>query len=231
MSQNEQAKKEEKVSFSDKLSQFLVKFRFLFLGIILALLVAVALVLVISSVTTKKVQTGLTEIDSITYELSEARSVLKDAELTAKESALFERAKAVADANSKGVVAVRAKMLMAEIAFAKADYSNACQYWLDAVNANTKAYTAGICYYQCGVCSEEMGDLDSAVKYLQTAADTENFVAAPRALFNIGRIEETRGNIDKAAEAYKKLSEAFPNDGWTSLAKTRLLNLEINGKL
>lgn len=230
MSRNEQAQKEEKISFSDKLSQFLVKFRFLFLGIILALLVAVALVLVISSTNTKKVEKGLTEIDSITYELSEARANLKDDELSAKESALFERANAVANANEKGVIAVRAKMLMAEIAFAKNDYSNACQYWLDAANASPKAYTAGICYYQCGICSEELGDLDSAVKYLQTAADTEKFVAAPRALFNIGRIEEGRGNIEKAKEAYNKLSATFPNDGWTSLGKTRLLNIEIAEK-
>ncbi|MBO7421327.1 MAG: hypothetical protein J6U06_09435, partial [Spirochaetaceae bacterium] len=58
-----------------------------------------------------------------------------------------------------------------------------------------------------------------------------DFADVPRVLFNIGRIEETRGSFEKAAEAYKKLTTDYPSDQWASLAKSRLVSLSIDGKV
>ncbi len=230
MSQEEQKRFEdkEKKTFSDLLTLFIVKFRFVILGIILALIVAVVAVGVVSSLKTKAVSEGLSVVDEITAEFS--TSLLADPIDTAKVDELLTRAQAVADKKGPAIVTVRAQMVIAEIQYLRKNFDAARTAWLAAAEADKTSYTYGLCYYQCGICSEELKDFDNAVLYLQTAADTEGFANAPRALFNIGRIEETRGNNEKAVEAYKKLSSAYSSNQWASLAKSRLITLAIEGK-
>lgn len=226
--ENKRSDDKEEKTFTDLLTLFIVKFKFVFLGIFIVGIVAVVAYGIISSMNKKAVQSGLTEVDLITTEFAELR--LSESADSAKEDALIARAQALADKKNPAVVDVRANMIIAEIQFAKKNYDAARTAWLAAAEADKKSYTYGLCNYQCGICSEELNDLDNAVAYLKTAAETENFVAVPRALFNIGRIEETRGNFDKALESYKKLAADYPSDQWTSLAKSRIIALDIEGK-
>ncbi len=226
--ENKRSDEKEKQTFSDLLTLFIVKFKFVFLGIFVVGLIAIIAYGVISSSNEKAVKAGLAEIDALTTEYAE----LKIAETTdsAKEDALLARAQAIADKNTPTVVKIRAQMIIAEIQFDRKNYEAARTAWLAAAEADKKSYTYGLCNYQCGICSEELGDLDNAVAYLKTAAESEGFAVVPRVLFNIGRIEETRGNIDKAVESYKKLVADYPSDQWASLAKSRIITLDIDGK-
>ena len=226
--ENKRSDEKEKQTFSDLLTLFIVKFKFVFLGIFVVGLIAIIAYGVISSSNEKAVKAGLAEIDAVTTEYAE----LKVAETTdsAKEDALLARAQAVADKNNPAVVKVRAQMVIAEIQFDRKNYEAARTAWLAAAETDKKSYTYGLCNYQCGICSEELGDLDKAVAYLKTAAESDGFAVVPRVLFNIGRIEETRGNFDKAVESYKKLVADYPSDQWASLAKSRIITLDIDGK-
>ena len=199
------------------------------MGIFVVGLIAIIAYGVISSSKEKAVKAGLAEIDAVTTEYAE----LKIAETTdtAKEDALLARAQAIADKNNPAVVKVRAQMVIAEIQFDRKNFEAARTAWLAAAEADKKSYTYGLCNYQCGICSEELGDLDNAVAYLKTAAESEGFAVVPRVLFNIGRIEETRGNFDKAVESYKKLVTDYPSDQWASLAKSRIITLDLDGKV
>lgn len=227
--ENKRSDEKEKQTFSDLLTLFIVKFKFVFLGIFIVGLIAIIAYGVISSSKEKAVKAGLAEIDAVTTEYAE----LKIAETTdtAKEDALLARAQAIADKNNPTVVKIRAQMVIAEIQFDRKNFEAARTAWLAAAEADKKSYTYGLCNYQCGICSEELGDLDNAVAYLKTAAESEGFAVVPRVLFNIGRIEETRGNFDKAVESYKKLVTDYPSDQWASLAKSRIITLDLDGKV
>lgn len=227
--ENKRSDEKEKQTFSDLLTLFIVKFKFVFLGIFVVGLIAIIAYGVISSSKEKAVKAGLAEIDAVTTEYAE----LKIAETTdtAKEDALLARAQAIADKNNPAVVKVRAQMVIAEIQFDRKNFEAARTAWLAAAEADKKSYTYGLCNYQCGICSEELGDLDNAVAYLKTAAESDGFAVVPRVLFNIGRIEETRGNFDKAVESYKKLVTDYPSDQWASLAKSRIITLDLDGKV
>ena len=227
--ENKRSDEKEKQTFSDLLTLFIVKFKFVFLGIFVVGLIAIIAYGVISSSKEKAVKAGLAEIDAVTTEFAE----LKIAETTdtAKEDALLARAQAIADKNNPAVVKVRAQMVIAEIQFDRKNFEAARTAWLAAAEADKKSYTYGLCNYQCGICSEELGDLDNAVAYLKTAAESDGFAVVPRVLFNIGRIEETRGNFDKAVESYKKLVTDYPSDQWASLAKSRIITLDLDGKV
>ena len=225
---NKRSDENEKKTFADLLTLFIVKFRFVLLGILVAGILAIVAVGVVSSMNEKAVKAGLTEVDKITDEYA----TLKFSETTdtAKEDDLIAKAQAVADKNGPVVVKVRANILVAEIQYGRKNYEAARAAWLAAAEADKKSYTFGLCNYQCGICSDELGDYDNAVAYLNAAAESEDFADVPRALFNIGRIEESRGNYEKAAETYKKLFADYPSDQWATLAKSRLISLSVDGK-
>lgn len=225
---NKRSDENEKKTFADLLTLFIVKFRFVLLGILVAGILAIVAVGVVSSMNEKAVKAGLTEVDKITDEYA----TLKFSETTdtAKEDELIAKAQAVADKNGPVVVKVRASILVAEIQYGRKNYEAARAAWLAAAEADKKSYTFGLCNYQCGICSDELGDYDNAVAYLNAAAESEDFADVPRALFNIGRIEESRGNYEKAAETYKKLFADYPSDQWATLAKSRLISLSVDGK-
>ena len=226
--ENKRSDENEKKTFTELLTLFIVKFRFVFLGILLAGIVAVIAIGIVSSLNEKTVKAGLTEVDAVTNDYVTLKT--SEAADSAKEDELIARAQAVADKNGPAVVKVRANIIIAEIQFGRKNYEAARTAWLAAAEADKKSYTFGLCNYQCGICSEELGDLDNAVAYLNAAAEFEDFADVPRALFNIGRIEESRGNFDKAAETYKKLSTDYPSDQWATLAKSRALTLSVEGK-
>ena len=225
---NKRSDENEKKTFADLLTLFIVKFRFVLLGILVVGILAIVAVGVVSSMNEKAVKAGLTEVDKITDEYA----TLKFSETTdtAKEDELIAKAQAVADKNGPVVVKVRANILVAEIQYGRKNYEAARAAWLAAAEADKKSYTFGLCNYQCGICSDELGDYDNAVAYLNAAAESEDFADVPRALFNIGRIEESRGNYEKAVETYKKLFADYPSDQWATLAKSRLISLSVDGK-
>ena len=231
MSANADKKNEEKQSFDTKLSTFFVKTRFIFLGIIGVLFLIAITAGIVLTVKDKSTKTGLTEVDAITTELAAARTDLKDDALTTKENELLEKAKTIAEKNKNNITGSRAYMLMAEIQYSRKNWSDAKAAWIAAAEANPKAYTAAYCYYNIGVCAEEMKDYDEAVKYLTLTTEAENFPLKPRALFSLGRIEEQRNNFEQAEKNYEELTATYPSDAWTTLAKTRLITLSVEGKI
>ena len=49
--------------------------------------------------------------------------------------------------------------------------------------------------------------------------------------FSYGRVLETKGDYAGAAQAYKTLNDEFTDDDWAYVAKTRLIELESQGKI
>ena len=121
-------------------------------------------------------------------------------------------------------------MLEAELAFETKDYKRARAAWLAVVKAGKKSYTAPLAYYNAAVCSEELGDVDSAIQYYQKAGDFEDFLLVAHSLFSLGRVKETKQDFKGAAVVYQKIVDKYPSDKWSDLAKSRLIALKADGK-
>ena len=52
-----------------------------------------------------------------------------------------------------------------------------------------------------------------------------------QALFSIGRIKESSLDYEGAYETYEKIVSKNESDTWSNLAKTRILTLELEGKV
>ncbi|MDY4674597.1 MAG: tetratricopeptide repeat protein [Treponema sp.] len=218
---------EEKKPLADKVSGFLAKYRVLFIGVIVALIIVAIVWGVISSVTTSSHQKGLNQLDSIIYTLSKADEASVD---TARDVALPQVLE-LAEKNKGNIVGLRSSMAAAEIYFSQEKWGEARDCWLVAATTKNAGYTAAVCYYNAAVCSEELAEVDLAIDYYKKAISTPDCEFESHVLFSLGRLLEGKGDYTAAAENYSNLKDNYPSDSWTSLAESRLIALKAEGKI
>ena len=217
---------EQMLSFSERCGQFLTQHRkpiVIILGMICAV---VAIALIASSLTSRAAKNASVATEAIISEWTDLRD--KNTEDTAvKEDALVEKLEKQAAANGRTYAGFRAYTTLGEIYVLRKDWEKALDFYQKAGEALPKAYTAGIAYFNAAACADELQQHDKALELYALSACYDDFPLKPRALFNIGRLEESLSHSDKAVEAYTKLTEAYPDNDWALLAKSRIIALSI----
>ena len=95
-----------------------------------------------------------------------------------------------------------------------------------------KSYLAPVSLFDAAICSEEKGDKDGAQKlYVQAYTSYKDSTVAPRALFDAARLDEARATWADAQKKYESDGQPLPQSFWTRLAKNRLVELKVQGKI
>lgn len=221
------AEKEVK-TFSSKLNDFMTKNRKALIAVICVIFVALIAFICVVLCNSKITAKNLNEIDIISFELTDGSNALEDEEVNQRKAVAMEK---LAPYTKKGGVSgVRANMLAGEIAYQSKNYQDAVTYWNAAASKSDKSYTKPLALFNAAVCYEELNDLDSAAANYKLAADNKDFMLKNHAKFSYARVIETQGNIADAVTAYNELIDAYPDDDWAKLAKTRILFLQTTGK-
>ncbi len=220
--------KVEKQSINSKITGAIVKSRFVIITVLLALILVAVVIGVISSVNDSKIESGLTALDELEFRY-ESLDTSADTFVQDQNDTLAQ-ANALAQSSS-GVVAVRSLLFIGDINFDLENWTEAKDAYMGAYEADKEAYTAPLALYNAAISSEENGDFDSAIEYLQMVKDFDDFSLMSRALFNLGRIAELQSNFSLSEEAYKTLNDEYPSTTWANLAKSRLIVLKTEGNL
>lgn len=217
---------EQMLSFSERCGQFLTQHRKPIVIILGAICAVVAIALIVSALTIRSAKNASVETEAIISEWTDLRN--KNAEdMAAKEDVLVEKLEKQAAANGHTYAAFRAYTTLGEIYTLRKDWEKALGSYQKAGEALPKAYTAGIAYFNAAACADELQQYDKALELYTLSASYDDFPLKPRALFNIGRLEESLAHSDKAVEAYTKLTESYPDNDWALLAKSRIIALTI----
>ena len=219
-----------KSSGSAKLSEFLIKNRKVLVIVLILVIVVLVGFVVFTSVKSASVEKGLSKIEAVEYNLTKNGAAFSDSELvTAQDNALSELSSFL---SKGGIVGARADMLAADIYFQKKDFSKSYDLWMTASAKVKGTYLESLCKYEAAVCAEGRGNLDDAVSLYKAVAEDKNFVDRSRAYFNLGRINESKDDYKAAKEAYDSIASlGYAGDKWADLAKSRLLQLQIDGKI
>ncbi|MGO9310039.1 MAG: tetratricopeptide repeat protein [Spirochaetia bacterium] len=95
-----------------------------------------------------------------------------------------------------------------------------------------KSYLAPISLFDAAVCAEEKGDTDNALNlYIQASDNYKDSTVAPRALFDSGRLYEAKSDWANAQKVYQSMDGLYAQSMWTRLAKNRLVELKVLGKI
>lgn len=229
MSENVISMKKSDLNKGKKLEDFLKNNRKLFL-IIFAILVVFLVASVSIGISLESAKNkNLSAIDKISYEYTKDSYSLTDEEVTERKNNTIDALNPYI--SKKGIAGVRANLLLAEIHFSNKNYEEASKAYDKASSLNKKSYVAPIAYFNNAVCKEELGELELAAELYGKAASCDDFLLVTHALFSQGRVLETVEKYDEASSVYQKLVDAYPANIWANLANSRLVSLEVEGKL
>jgi tetratricopeptide (TPR) repeat protein len=120
----------------------------------------------------------------------------------------------------------------AEASFAKKSWDDSLKDYETLAARFPKSYLAPISLFDAAVCYEEKGDTDTALKlYVKAAGTYKDSTVAPRALFDSGRLYEAKSDWTSAQKSYEAMDGLYAQSMWTRLAKNRIVELKVLGKI
>ena len=225
--------KVENVNTGQKINDFLQKNRKI-LFITLCLIVAGVVIFVAAfSIRDALIASAFNKIDefelryqNISYAYSGALAQVSNRENDI--AALLEDMDDFAKKNS-GYASARAYVMSARIYEEMFDWGNAEYAWTNAAVAAAKTYLAPVAYFNAAATAEEQGNFSRAIDlYNKVVEYGDEFYAASRAQFAIGRIYEIQGDRNAALAAYQNLVNRWTDDQiWVNLAHSRIIALSI----
>lgn len=219
----------EEMTASKKLAAFIEKNKKAFIAILIVLVCCLVGYIVFASVAESSKEKGLQALDEITFEMTDKSSDIDEAEIATRLSTAFDKASAYT--NKGGIVGARANMLCADITYQQKKFAESADFWKATAEKGKNTYLAPLAYFNVAACYEELGKTEEAAENYKLAADNEAFVMRAHAMFNYGRILETKGDFANASATYTELNDKFPDDSWANLAKSRLISLKKDGKI
>lgn len=221
--------KEEDMSASERINTFIQRNRRAIL--IAAAVIVVALVGFIAGLSIRDAlrAKAIKEAEALGARYEELRNFLTD-QSKEKEAEDLARDISAFAATHRGYAGARGYDLLAALHAEKKDWENAEKAWTSAAGAGAGTYLAPIFFFNAAVAAEEQGKTQEAIE-LYAKAQSDLFPEASRAQFQIGRLEEGRGNQDAALQAYREIINKWPNDAvWTNLAQSRIITLSLKPK-
>jgi TolA-binding protein len=126
----------------------------------------------------------------------------------------------------------RGLFIRAELFYQKKSWDDAQKDYQALANRFPGSYLAPISLFDAGVCLEAKGDSDGALKlYARVSEAYQDSPVAPRAMFDVARLDETKGSFDDAHKMYDQIDSLYPSSTWDKLAKNRLIELRVLGKI
>lgn len=218
---------EEKLSFADACSQFLTHNRKLIVVLFAFICVVGIGIIAVSSFKEHTAKTASEDMEMLITKWTDLRSENPD-DMTAQEDVLLPELEKQALKSGASYAGFRGYTTVGEIYFLRKDWEKALEAYQKAAESLPKNYTAGIAYFNAAVCADELKHYEKALELYTLSSAVKDFALKPRALFNIGRLEEMLDHREKAVEAYTQLAESYPDNNWALYGKSRIIALSIN---
>ncbi|HUI69248.1 MAG TPA: tetratricopeptide repeat protein [Spirochaetia bacterium] len=126
----------------------------------------------------------------------------------------------------------RGLFIRADVYYQKKAWDDAEKDYAELAAHFPNSYLAPVSLFNAGVCLEEKGDVDGALKlYTKISQAYQDSPVAPRAMFDAARLDEQKGQFDDAHKMYDQIDGLYPSSTWDKLAKNRLIELRVLGKI
>ncbi|MGP1588085.1 MAG: tetratricopeptide repeat protein [Treponemataceae bacterium] len=220
--------KREENSLTNVAEVFFTKTKYLWIGLICAVVVALLIVLIVTKVSQTGREKCADYMDDIVFSYETNKDKFEgDAALEA-ENEFLEKLEEFCTKYGKNRKTIRAYMTIAKIHMERKEYAESLSYWEKACGCDKKSYLAGISNFNAAVCFEQENNLEQAKACYMKAADNKNFIPKPHALFCAARVSELQEMKDEAINIYGKIIDSYAEDEWAKLAKSRIIALSSN---
>jgi TolA-binding protein len=214
------------------LARAVSRFRIALLVILIAAAAFLLGYIVYNEVSKKRLADSTLMAESAQAKYDTWRSEADAAKKAALEKELFDNLGTLINRYPRQYGGERGLFIRAEASYANKAWDAALKDYEALAAGFPKSYLAPIGLFNAAVCYEEKGDTDAALKlYLQSAGSYKESTVAPRALFNSGRLYEAKSDWTNAQKTYESMEGLYAQSVWTRLAKNRLVELKVMGKI
>lgn len=217
----------DKLSFNDRLVNFLTNNRIIFLVVFLVLVLGFAVYMITTTLLHNSNEKTYENLNRIITEYSLLPEEDKNSQ--GELDKVFGELDNLAE-SALGFSKVKVYQSAGELAVNNEDWEKALNYYSLAVKKCGDNYLKPVLYMDRGAVYEEIGDSDSALLDYLAAAAMPDFPFVGQAYLNAGAIEEVRGNSETARVYYNKVIENSPYTTLSSLAQSRLIALDIEAR-
>lgn len=201
---------------------------------LLILLSAAAVALIITLIINERRQSLLESSTELIEEVEERynRWLLASAEeRTGLDDELLPQLKLLAERHANRSAGRRALQLMASRHVELQEWQQAADKFRRLADLSA-GYMAELALSNVAFAYEELSDpLHALSVYRELVSLYTDGLAAPRALFSIGRLQEGQGDPVAAGETYAELESRYTGSRWSLLARNRLIYLRASGSL
>ena len=214
----------EEKTVGRKIIDTIEKYRVVIISVLIGAILVAIVIGVLGLIKNNAIEKGLMELDQIEYKYSGLDTTSET--ISEDKLSIYNEALELAN-DSTDIVSVRSFLFAGNIASELENYAEARDAYVHAYEAKTESYTAPMSLFNAAMCSDELNELDLAVEYLEKVSGYEDFSLMPRAMFNLGRIQEARNSNDEALVVYEQVAADYPDSSWAKLAMSRKIALTI----
>ncbi len=218
-----------KDKFLADLSSFLEKHKYFLLIALAVIVVAIIVVAVIDSAVEKKVNVSAALIEQVQKDYDDW-IVLddEDSDKAQKKDDLLISLDSIISDYPSTYAEQRAYFLKANISFSEESWTDAASLFSTSAEVNRESYLAPVALMLSASSLENAADYQKAIERYRDICDKYDkiYPDVPHAMLSIARLYEQTGDIASATDSYNELLDKYPGSGWSSFARTRLINLD-----
>ncbi|MGE4453208.1 MAG: tol-pal system YbgF family protein [Sphaerochaeta sp.] len=206
------------------LNGFLGKNKKLLIIITVVVVVGLATLGIVLSVSQKNLQEQFNQIDQLEASYAEFQAMGTDDE--AYQETYDELVAGLQELADKGTKypSLKAEYLLGMVAFQDEEFQTAVDRFIAVYSESDGNYLGSLALANAASSAEELGNDSLALEYYTKILDEFGFDAAesPKALFGQARLQEKSGNTELAKATFQQLADQFPTSEYAKLATNRL---------
>ncbi len=245
--------KTPKERFTEALSEFLHRFRFVLIGLLAAIIVFVIVYFVATEIRNDRIEQSTARVERVEQDfeswLTNKRRSEAPAETAAGEDVEAEeedsQSPVEADERAQDILrrlndiiesypnlysAQRALYVRGRYYFETEQWNESAASFVALADRFPKSYLASISLINAAISMEEAENFVNAVSYYERTLDeyVGDTPEIPAVLFSLGRLHEQMSEPESARTYYERILDEYPSSGWTNIAQTRIIYLNLD---
>jgi TolA-binding protein len=214
------------------LARTIDRFRIVFLVILIAAATFLVGYFIYGEIVKKVVRDSTALAESVQTRFDSWQAESDAAKKTALEKDLLDQMGTLISRYPRQFGGQRGLFMRAEVNYSKKAWDEALKDYTTLAERFPKSYLAPICLFNAGVCAEEKGDTSAALAlYVRAFQGYKDSTITPRAMFDAGRLYEATKDWAAAQKTYESIDTAFGQSIWNKLAKNRIIDLKVQGRI
>ena len=211
------------------LSNFLTKYRTAFIVLLIIIIAGLVAFAVTREIITRRAETSAVIVEDLQRDYGEWLTAVDDETKSSLEESCRDQAREILDRYPRTYAAQRAFLVLGGMEFELENWTEAEKSFTSLYDRFPDSYLGAVALWNLSVVYERSDSPEAALESLQTLESEyrDTYPDMPHVLFNMGRMEETLGNVESARERYNDLVDNFPRSNWTKLARDRIIFLDL----